>query len=363
MSDITEHFDLSKNNTFKVSVKASYFTEVHTEDELLKVLSHTTHKDSPLLILGEGANILFTKNFNGLIIKNSLLGRKIIEETEKDVTLEIGAGENWHNFVMYSVVNRWSGIENLALIPGTVGAAPVQNVAAYGQNFGEVVVSVSGYNLDTINFELLTAKECKFFYRDSVFKHDLKDKFFITKVQIKLSKTPRFDTNYFGSKPYESLRSELEKINPNFPETPYTPQLVAEAVINQRKIKMPDWTVLGTAGSFFKNPFVSKQKYSELRATISQLQAYPVDHMLYPNPDDPIFQMSDMVKIPAGRLLDELGWKGKRIGNVGTFERHALVVVNYGGATGQEILEFTQKMQEDIKKNFAIELEPEVNIL
>ncbi len=246
------------------------------------------------------------------------------------------------------------------MIPGTVGGAVTQNIAAYGQTFSEVVEKVKGIFLSDLGtLSVLSSSDCCFYYRDSIFKHDLKSKFIVTSVIVKLSKTPRYDLNYHGRAAYESLAGELAK----FSQPPFSPKDVAQAVIRLRQFKMPDWHVMGTAGSFFKNPFVSKEKFAELLKSLPDLQAYPVDHMLYPNPDDPVFKMADQVKIPAGRLLDELGWKGKRIGNVGTFEKHALVVVNYGGATGQEILEFTQKMQEDVKKNFGIELEPEVNIL
>ena len=178
-------------------------------------------------------------------------------------------------------------------------------------------------------------------------------------MTFRLSKIPKYDLNYYGRFAYESLKSELDKIT----KPPYSPKQVAQATIAQRKIKMPDWTKIGTAGSFFKNPFVSKEKYADLQKEVSELQSYPINKMLYPNPDDPVFQMTDLVKIPAGRLLDQLGWKGKIIGNVGTWPKHALTVVNFGGATGLEILDFAQQMQSDIKKHFDIDLVPEVNIV
>lgn len=342
--------DLTPYNTFRVSVQAKNFRTVLDEKDVPR---------ESCLVLGEGANLLFTSNVDNLVVKNEIKGRKILSDTDDYIVVELGAGENWHEFVVWSVENNLSGIENLALIPGTVGAAPVQNLAAYGQNVGEVIESVYGYSLDSKEWQKLYYDDCKLYYRDSIFKNDLKNKFFITRVTFKLFKTARFDTNYYGSKPYESLQVEIDKIA----KPPYTPKIIAQAVINQRRIKMPDWKVLGTAGSFFKNPFVSKTKFNQLTKLVKDLQSYPVNRMLYPNPDDPIFQMADQVKIPAGRLLDELGWKGKRIGNVGTFEKHALVIVSYDGATGMEILDFSQKMQEDIKKHFDIELVPEVNII
>lgn len=352
MAQIQHNVDLSPFNTFKVSAHTKALVTLNSSNSMGDFNFQDDSKE--ILILGEGANILFTHDFPGLVIKNEIKSKKIIGENEKTVSVEMGAGENWHDFVMWSVENNLSGIENLALIPGTVGAAPVQNLAAYGQNVGEVIESVYGHNLDRSEWQRLSYNDCKLYYRDSVFKHELKNKFFITLVTFKLFKTAHFDTNYHSR--YESLKSELG-------EPPYTPKQIAQAVIALRQKKLPDWKVFGTAGSFFANPFVTKTKFDELSKSIKELQAYPVDNMLYPNPDDPVLKLTDQVKIPAGRLLDELGWKGKRIGNVGTFEKHALVVVNYGGATGREILEFTQKMQEDVKKHFDINLEPEVNII
>lgn len=340
--------DLKPFNTFGVSVQAPNFSIISKQSEIPSLSPQT-------LFLGEGANVLFTHDFAGSVAKNELKGRKVVSSDEQSVIVEVASGENWHNLVMWSVEQGLSGIENLALIPGTVGGAVVGNIAAYGQTFGEACEFVKGFNLSNLrDLRTLSRSECRFYYRDSIFKHELKDKFFVSSVVIKLSKQAKFDTNYHSR--YESLKSEL-------PEPPYSPKQIAEAVIRLRNKKLPDWHKLATAGSFFKNPFVSKEKFADLQKQMPDLQAYPIDHMLYPNPDDPVFKMADKVKIPAGRLLDELGWRGKRIGNVGTFEKHALVVVNYGGATGQEILEFTKMMQEDVKKNFEIELEPEVIII
>lgn len=357
MLQIQHDVDLSELNTLKVSAKAKNFVVIKSTDDLEILLKENDWEN--YFILGAGANILFIKDVDKTVLKIEISGKKIVQEFPNSVKIEINSGEDWPDFVMWAVGKGLSGVENLALIPGTVGAASVGNVAAYGQNFADVVEKVTGFNLENQKFESFLKDQCQFYYRDSIFKHDLRDKFIITSVLINLSKNPVFDTKYHGRATYESLAGELEKSS----TPPYSPKDIAEAVIRIRKVKLPDWRMVGTAGSFFKNPFVSKAKFSELAKMIPDLQPYPVNAMLYPNPDDPIFKKADQVKIPAGRLLDELGWKGKRIGHVGTFEKHALVVVNYGGATGQEILEFTQKMQEDVKKNFEIELEPEVNII
>ncbi len=346
-----------------VEAKTKFFAKVTSAENANDLLDNLPEDITNVFILGQGANILFTKDFPGLIVKNEILGKKVVSEDDDGVVLEVAAGESWIDLVVWAAENGWSGIENLAYIPGTVGAAPVQNLAAYGQNFGESVVSVTGINISDRQLQTLTAKECQLYYRDSIFKHDLKDKFFITKVTVKLSRFPKGDVSYYNAHTEVnntriSLLETLKKIGP----PPYGPKEIVKAVTSIRQTKLPDWHKLGTAGSFFANPFVSKGKFEQLSREITNLQAYPINAMLYPNPDDPVFKKVDQVKIPAARLLDELGWRGKRIRNVGTFEKHALVVVNYGGATGQEILDFTRQMQADIKSHFDIDLEPEVNI-
>jgi len=325
------------------------FLEINTPEDT-KMIDSTQNP----LTLGSGANILFASpNYNGTVVKNNLKGKIIIKEDADNVWLEVASGENWHDFVMGSANAGWSGVENLALIPGSVGAAAVGNIGAYGQSAGESIEAVK-----TADGTVYASDQCQFYYRDSIFKHELKNKF-ITSVVFKLSKSPKGDTNYHGRFAYESLQTILDK----FGNPPYSPKQIASAVVEQRTVKMPDWTKTGTAGSFFKNPFVKTSKFRELKNIIPDLQSYPVNRMLYPNPDDPVFAMTDAVKIPAGRLLDELGWRGRRIGNVATYEKHALIVINCGGATGQEILEFTQHMRLSVKDAYDIDLEPEVKII
>lgn len=336
--------DITNLNTLRVPASADELVEINTLEDI-KQLDLTKN----FMFLGTGANVLFTKDFPGTIVKINLQGKKIISENKDEITIEVAAGENWHDIVMWTVENNWSGLENMALIPGTVGAAIVGNIAAYGQNQGDLVQSVEIYDLQTGKSEILSHDQCQFVYRNS----DLK-KYLVTKVVYKLSKTAQFSTDYHSRYDYESLSGELNRIA----VLPYTPKDIAQAVINIRKIKLPDWTKIGTAGSFFKNPFVTRKKYSVLSAQITELQAYPTEKMLYPDKIE-----ADLVKIPAGRLLDELGWRNKRIGNVGTFEKHALVIVNYGGATGAEIYEFAESMRADVKNNFDIDLEYEVVIV
>lgn len=354
MAQIQTNIDLLPYNTFRVAVKASRFLTLTSR----KSLKSLTSPLEPILALGNGANILFTRDFQGLILKNELRGRKVVKETDEAVEVELASGENWHELVEWSVNNNLSGIENMALIPGTVGAAATGNIAAYGGNFEDVFVKAQGVNMRTGGNREFSKDMCRFGYRDSAFKDEFSD-FLLTSVTIRLSKTARPNTTYHSR--YESLAFYL----PHHPDTPYTPKEIAQAAIKLRQSKLPDWKKIGTAGSFFKNPNVTWKKYQELSAQITDLQFYPPDKLSYISPDIPdLPDLPDrLVKIPAGRLLDELGWKGKRIGRVGTWPKHALTVVNYGGATGQEILDFANKMKENIKSHFAINLEPEVNIL
>lgn len=343
--------DLFPYNTLKVHASAKNFLEINTPEDLKKL-----NTSEPFMFLGGGANVLFTKDFPGMVARINFSGIKIVRETDDDVFVEAMAGQNWLDFVTWAVAHNLSGIENMALIPGSVGGAVTGNIAAYGQNQADVIDSVEVLDTDSGKSSVLSQPDCKFFYRESIFKHELKNHL-ITKALYRLSKTAHFDTSYHSR--YETL----EKILSQFSSPPYSIRQVFDAVVKIRTQKMPDWNVVPTAGSFFKNPFVSKTKLSELQKQIPDLQYYPTEKMLYPHPDDPIFRRVDQVKIPAGRLLDELGWRGKVIGRVGTFARHALVVINLGGATGREIFEYAESMRADIKKHFAIDLEYEVQII
>lgn len=306
MAKIQTQVDLLPFNTFGVFVKAKKFLTVDN----LSDLSNLSNLDNPLF-LGQGANILFTKDYDGLVVKNNLLAKKILSEDENGATLEIASGESWIELVNWTVDHDWSGIENLAYIPGTAGAAVVGNIGAYGQTFEDVFISAKSGK------DIFYRNDCCFDYRESAFKHQLKN-IFIESVTIKLGRN-----------------CEAKK--------------KARETTARRQANLPNWKALGTAGSFFKNPFITADKLVELKKDFPDIPNFP---------DTP-----DKVKIPAGYLLEKLGWKGKRIGNVGTYDKHALVIVNYGGASGQEIVDFARQMQADVKKNFGIELEPEVNII
>ena len=343
--------DLTPYNTLHVSASCVDLKLLKSLREL-KSLKLT----DPHLLLGQGANILFTKDYPGTVVKVELLDRTVVSETDFDILVEVAAGEDWHSLVMWVSGNNWSGMENMAFIPGTAGAAVVGNIAAYGQNQGDLVDRVEAVDLSTGETHQFTHTECGFRYRNSHFKDKYKN-MLVTKIWYRLSKTPIYDTAYHSR--FESLAGELQSLGKT---SPYSSLDIAEAVTSLRQRKQPDWTRVGTAGSFFKNPFVTHTKLLELQAIVPELQAYPVDKMLYPSDNDPSLQ-ADLVKIPAGRLLDFLGWKGKTIGRVSTHPTHALSVINLGGATGAEIYEYSETMRADIKKNFNLRLEYEIVII
>lgn len=360
--EIKQNVSLKEHNTFGIDVKAKYYVEVTTADEAVQLLGSELVQQTDVLILGEGANILFTKDFDGLVIKVKIKGLEIVEEDDDFVTLKVGAGENWNQIVEYAVGKNLGGIENMIMIPGTVGAAPVQNIAAYGQNFEDVFVKLYAINLANKTLEEFSKEDCEFAYRSSRFKGRDRNKYLVTQVVFRLSKSPQINISYFETgKTYKkagTLEEELAKVaNP-----PYSVADVAKAVAAIRKQKLPDPSLIGTAGSFFKNPVIKKADYERLKKQDPDLQCYPVDKLSYPKLDDPSLTYDDYVKVPAGRLLDNLGWKGKKIGNVGTYPNQALAVVNYG-ATASEVLQFTKAMQEDVLKNYNIKLDPEVIII
>lgn len=301
--------DLTPYNTLRVPAKARDLRVIREIREI-KV-------NEPYMFLGGGANVLFVHDFPGTIIRVDLKGRKVVSENDNEIIIEAFAGENWHEFVTWTVEHNWSGIENLALIPGTVGAAAVGNIGAYRQEVKTSILSVQCSILNTSQTENFNNSDCQFAYRESFFKKNRN--YLITSVQFKLSKNS-------------------------------TPREAYEETIKTRTQKLPDWTKIPTAGSFFKNPVVTREKCSILSTQIKDLQTYPTE-----NPD--------MIKVPAGRLLEELGWKGKKIGRVSTFSKHALVIINLGGATGAEIFDYSEKMRADVLKNFGIDLEYEVIIV
>lgn len=335
-----ENFSLKPFNTFGVEAKAKYFVEVNTVEELIETLKHSNTQTLPLLFLGGGSNILFTKDFEGLAIQLNLKG--ISEEflNENEVLVTAKAGENWHEFVMYCLGKNYGGLENLSLIPGNVGTSPMQNIGAYGTEIKDHFVSCKVLNLQTLEVENFDLAKCRFGYRDSIFKQEGKNQYVILEVSFKLT-----TQNHAIKTEYGAIKSELENlgiINP-------TIQDVSKAVINIRQSKLPDPKKIGNAGSFFKNPTIPLAQFEELKSKFENIQGYP---------------NGNFVKVPAGWLIEQCGWKGKQIGNVASHQLQSLVIINAtGNASGKEIFDFSASIIDSVKEKFGIELEREVNIL
>jgi UDP-N-acetylmuramate dehydrogenase len=339
MLKILNNISLKPFNTFGVDVTAKMFVEISDFIQLLEIIKESKNKKEKLLVLGGGSNILFTKNFDGLVIKNAIVGINIVEENENDVILSAGAGVIWDDLVDYCVIKNYGGIENLKLIPGTVGAAPIQNIGAYGVELVDVFESLTGYFIDDISKKVFYKNDCEFGYRNSIFKTELKDHFIITEVKLRLSKQPKVNLNY------KALKDSLEFAGLEKP----TINDVSAHVKAIRESKLPDPKALGNSGSFFKNPEISINKVDELIKSFPDLVSYPVDNK--------------KVKIPAGWLIDKCGLKGLRMGNAGTYEKQALVIVNFGGATGKEIYDTAMFIKDKVFNKFGIELISEVNII
>lgn len=356
---IEENKSLKEYNQFGIDVKAKYFVTISNIEQLKDVLTSAYSKKN-ILILGEGNNILFTKDFDGLIIRPNIKGRKVVEEDSENIYVEVSCGENWDDFVKWAVQNNYQGIENLILIPSSIGGAVSQNIAAYGQNIMDVVTKVYAIEISTGKEKIFEYEECEFKYRESIFKKRLKNKYIVTSAIFKLNKVIKeLETSYHERKArYGSLEDELK----SFAKEPYTIQDVMQAVINQRNKKLPSIDNFGTCGSVFANPTVSKEKFEVLSSRISELQSYPVDKLQYTIKEWDKVQ-DNFVKIPAGRIIDELGWRGKWDGNVGVYDKHALCVVTNRKATGEEVLKFLETIRNDVKDNYDIDLEYEINII
>jgi len=335
---IKQNYDLSEFNTFGIQVYAEFFAEIKHEDELGDLFGLPEFKNNKRIFLGGGSNVLFTEDFKGLVILNKLKGIEILEENSETVTLRALGGENWHQFVLFSVNRGYWGLENLSLIPGTVAAAPMQNIGAYGVEIESVLENVETYEIETGQKKIFRMDECELGYRDSIFKNKLKGKYFISAIVVKLRKEGK------GKTDYKVLKEHLEKNKIEVKE----PKDVSRAVVEIRQSKLPDPKDIGNAGSFFKNVFVVKEKLDEL------LQIYPAM---------PYFVEEEVFKIPAAWLIEQCGWKGHKEGNVGVHHKQALVLVNYGGGKGKEILELAYKIIASVKEKFGLELQPEVNIV
>lgn len=337
---ISENVSLKPYNTFSIDAKAKYFASFSSIDELneLIIYSRLPSPDSRL-ILGGGSNILLTKDFDGIVLKNELKGIELIKEDDEYYYVKAAAGENWHEFVQYCITNNYAGAENLSLIPGNVGASPMQNIGAYGVELKDIFQELEAYHIYDRTIHTFSLNDCAFGYRESVFKNKYKDQFVIINVTYKLRKQPQFNISY------GAITQELEKMG----EKTISIQNISRAVINIRSSKLPDPKLIGNAGSFFKNPVVSKFRWHVIWEEYPDVPAYTSDKYNY--------------KIAAGWLIEQCGWKGFRKGDAGCNPLQALVLVNYGNAGGQEILDLSEDIIQSVKTKFGIELEREVNII
>ena len=356
---IKEDHSLKNHNTYKVDNKTKYFVEISEEKELVELLSDPKFSKAKIFILGKGANTLFSKDFDGLVLKISTKGIEVIDEDKTSVTVKVKAGEDWEKLVDYTVEQNWGGFENMVMIPGTVGAAAAGNIAAFGRNVEDFFVSLEAIDRKTLKTRTFNKKQCKFKYRTSGFRNSLKDKFVITSVTLKLLKNIDLETYYHSR--YESLEEELKLVA----EKPYSQKDIANAIKSLRSKKYPDITKpnVGSAGCVLKNPVISQTKLKELEALAPGVQYYPVDKLQYHLKRGEQESVEKYVKVAAGWLFEETGWKGKKIGHVGTYDQHSLIVVTDGKATGQEVLDFIGLMKADFKKNFKIDLEEEISII
>jgi len=335
---IEEHKSLKDFNTFGIDCSARYFVAVTSVEELKQILSEKRFDNR--FILGGGSNMLLTKDIDALVIHLNLKGKKVLSETDSNATIQAMAGENWHEFVQYCIKNNFGGLENLSLIPGNVGTAPIQNIGAYGVELKDTFVSCNAIEIATGKERTFTKKDCNFGYRNSIFKNEAKGEYIITSVTFQLTKK-----NHKLNTGYGAIKQQLAEKNIENPSI----KDISEAVIDIRQSKLPDPKKLGNSGSFFKNPVIGSKKFQEFKIQ---------------NPEAPYYEISDNeYKIPAGWLIEQADFKGKRFNDAGVHKNQALVLVNYGNATGDEIWKLALTIQQTVKDKFDIYIEPEVNII
>lgn len=334
---ILRNVHLKTYNTFGLDYKADHLIAIKTEEEAISILKNRKSLKDPLFIIGGGSNLLFTADYKGTLLHPEIEGIKIEEKLPEYVIVSSGSGVNWDKLVEWSVNNDYGGLENLSHIPGMVGASPIQNIGAYGVEVKDTIEKVRAVSTGDGSVMEFSKKDCRFGYRNSIFKNEIKGKYLITRVYYKLTLSPLLNINY------GSLKEEAGKLGS------VTLKNVRQAVINIRSSKLPDPKIIGNAGSFFKNPFVSKNVAVKLKKNYPQILAY----------EDP----SDGIKLAAGWLIDQCGWKGKRIGDAGVHVKQALVLVNYGNATGKEVFDFSEAIKKSVLEKFGVELEREVEVV
>ena len=329
-----KNYSLKNYNSFRVNYKANFFLKIENNKSLIDFLSDKKFKNEKKLILGGGSNILFTKDFEGVILYSCIKGIHILEENNNHIKVKVGSGENWDDFVKFCVTKNWYGIENLSLIPGSVGAAPIQNIGAYGVEIKDYIYDVNGIDLKNNIKKTYSNKSCNFEYRDSIFKRELKNNFFVTEVTFVLMKNKKFTLDY----------SELKNIN----SQGLTIQNIRDKIIEIRNSKLPDPKLLANAGSFFKNPIINIKIATKIKEKYNDFKCYQINE--------------SMVKISAAWLIEKSGWKGHKEKNIGVYNKHALVLVNYSSENGKDIKMLSNKIKESVLKKFNIILEKEVNI-
>jgi UDP-N-acetylmuramate dehydrogenase len=336
---IQENFSLKHLNTFGIEASCRYFAALTSTDDIKEILSDKKYNSLYKLILGGGSNLLFTKDFNGIVLKNNLKGIELLKEDANFYYVKAAAGEVWHHLVMHCIKNNYAGLENLSLIPGNVGASPMQNIGAYGVEIKDSFHELQALQIADKTIHTFNSNDCKFGYRESVFKRELKNQFIILSVTFKLRKKPTYNTSY------GAIEKELETMGVK----EITIQAISQAVCNIRNSKLPNPAEIGNAGSFFKNPEISNNQYQQLKLQYPTIVGYDLEN--------------GNVKLAAGWLIEQAGWKGKRTNDAGVHTLQALVLVNYGNAKGQEIYDLSQQIVESVKNKFGVTLEREVNII
>lgn len=357
ITPLKKNISLKPFNTFGIDVVADYWIEITHTDDILNLMEMDIYRHQSHYVLGGGSNVLFPDDYQGIIIKNSIPGITIISEDDQSIILKVGAGVVWDELVLYCLNKGWGGIENLSMIPGQTGAAPIQNIGAYGVELEEIFVSLEAIHMRTGMNEYFDREMCQFGYRDSIFKRACKNQYIISSVTLKLQKNPQVNITY------KPLKAILDEEGVKQPEI----QDVSRAVRMIRTSKLPDPSVTGNAGSFFKNPIISARRFSQLQSEYKEIPGFPVNNLSGPHNDNVTLSdenhFPEYVKIPAAWLIEKCGFKGKRDGDAGVHEQHALILVNHGRATGDQILGLASNISEEVQKKFGISLEPEVNIV